>query len=102
MARVCGVTGRIAVEANVGAISAVMRYGTEEQKRLAASIVLAGDKPAICVTKSQAGSAATEMTASDPQRLSAGSHAAGRRVTARPPYAGNIGFWHRGLARMRP
>ena len=28
MARVCGVTGRIAVEANMGAISAVMRYGT--------------------------------------------------------------------------
>ena len=29
MARVCGVTGRIAVEANMGAISAVMRYGSE-------------------------------------------------------------------------
>ena len=37
MAQVCGVTGRIAVEANMGAISAVMQYGTEEQKKLAAS-----------------------------------------------------------------
>lgn len=62
MARVCGVTGRIAVEANMGAISAVMRYGTEAQKRLAAEIVLAGDKPAICITEPDAGSAATEMT----------------------------------------
>ncbi|HET8996457.1 MAG TPA: 3-sulfinopropanoyl-CoA desulfinase [Acetobacteraceae bacterium] len=62
MARVCGVTGRIAVEANMGAISAVMRYGTEAQKRLAAELVLAGDKPAICITEPDAGSAATEMT----------------------------------------
>ena len=36
MARVCGVTGRIAVETNMGAISAVMQYGSEAQKRLAA------------------------------------------------------------------
>jgi len=62
MSRVCGVTGRIAVEANMGAISAVMRYGTEVQKRLAAELVLAGDKPAICITEPEAGSAATEMT----------------------------------------
>src|SRR5271169_7022396 len=62
MARVCGVTGRIAVEANMGAISAVMRYGSEKQKKLAAELVLAGDKPAICITEPEAGSAATEMT----------------------------------------
>jgi 3-sulfinopropanoyl-CoA desulfinase len=61
-ARVCGVTGRIAVEANMGAISAVMEYGTETQKRLAAELVLNGDKPAICITEPDAGSAATEMT----------------------------------------
>ena len=29
MAQVCGVTGRIVVEANMGAISALMHYGTE-------------------------------------------------------------------------
>jgi len=62
MARVCGVTGRISVEANMGAISAVMQYGTEGQKRLAADCVLGGDKPAICITEPDAGSAATEMT----------------------------------------
>ena len=62
MARICGVTGRIAVEANMGAISAVMRYGSEPQRRLAAELVLAGDKPAICITEPDAGSAATEMT----------------------------------------
>src|SRR6185312_2535778 len=62
MARVCGVTGRIAVEANMGAISAVMHYGSEAQRRLAADLVLSGDKPAICITEPDAGSAATEMT----------------------------------------
>ncbi|HEY6431060.1 MAG TPA: 3-sulfinopropanoyl-CoA desulfinase [Acetobacteraceae bacterium] len=62
MAKVCGVTGRIAVEANMGAISAIMLYGSEAQKRLAAGLVLDGDKPAICITEPDAGSAATEMT----------------------------------------
>ena len=62
MAQVCGVTGRITVEANMGAISALMQYGTETQKRLGAGLVLAGDKPAICITEPGAGSAASEMT----------------------------------------
>ncbi len=62
MAQVCGVTGRIVVEANMGAISAVMHYGTEAQKKLAAAMVLGGDKPAICITEPDAGSAASEMT----------------------------------------
>ena len=62
MAKVCGVTGRIAVEANMGAISTIMAYGSEVQKRLAAELVLAGDKPAICITEPQAGSAVNEMT----------------------------------------
>ncbi|HET9150919.1 MAG TPA: acyl-CoA dehydrogenase family protein [Gemmatimonadales bacterium] len=62
MARVCGITGRIVVEANMGAIGAIMRYGTEAQKKLAAALVLDGDKPAICITEPGAGSAASEMT----------------------------------------
>ena len=62
MAKVCGVTGRIVVEANMGGIAAVMRYGAEAQKVMAAEMVLAGDKPAICITEPGAGSAATEMT----------------------------------------
>jgi alkylation response protein AidB-like acyl-CoA dehydrogenase len=39
-----------------------MAYGSPAQKRLAADLVLAGDKPAICITEPEAGSAATEMT----------------------------------------
>ena len=62
MARVCGVTGRIVVEGNMGAISTVMKYGSDEQKKLAASYVLQGDKPAICITEPGAGSAASQMT----------------------------------------
>ncbi len=62
MAKVCGVTGRIAVECNMGAISAIMAYGSDAQKKLAADLVLAGDKPAICITEPDAGSAASKMT----------------------------------------
>src|ERR1044072_4566364 len=62
MAKRCTVTARIVVETNMGAISTVMAYGTEEQKRLAAGLVLAGDKPAICITEPDAGSDATAMT----------------------------------------
>ncbi|TDJ15043.1 MAG: acyl-CoA dehydrogenase [Gammaproteobacteria bacterium] len=62
MAKVCGVTGRIVVEGNMGAIGAIMKYGSEAQKRLAAELVLAGDKPAICITEPEAGSAAGDMT----------------------------------------
>jgi alkylation response protein AidB-like acyl-CoA dehydrogenase len=62
MAKACTVTGRIIVETNMGAISTVMAYGSEAQKRLAADLVLAGDKPAICITEPQAGSDAMAMT----------------------------------------
>lgn len=61
MARNCGVTGRIVVEANMGGIGAVMAYGTDEQRRLVAPYVLAGDKPVIAITEPEAGSAATDM-----------------------------------------
>ncbi len=68
MAKACSVTARIAVETNMGAISAVMAYGTEEQRRMAADMVLAGDKPAICITEPAAGSSAGEMTTRADQR----------------------------------
>lgn len=61
VAKFCTVSARIVVEANMGAISAVMAYGTEEQKRLAAGLVLGGDKPAICITEPEAGSDAAAM-----------------------------------------
>src|SRR5882724_9582771 len=62
MAKCCTVTARIAVETNMGAISTVMAYGSEEQKKLAAGLVLSGDKPAICITEPDAGSDTTAMT----------------------------------------
>jgi 3-sulfinopropanoyl-CoA desulfinase len=62
MAKSCTVTARIVVETNMGAISTVMAYGSEAQKKLAAGLVLAGDKPAICITEPEAGSDALAMT----------------------------------------
>ena len=59
MAKCCTVTARIAVETNMGAVSTVMAYGSDEQKKLTASMVLSGDKPAICITEPDAGSDAT-------------------------------------------
>ena len=62
MAKACATMGRITVEANMGAIGAIMAYGSEAQKRTAADCVLAGDKPAILISEPNAGSAASEMT----------------------------------------
>lgn len=62
VARTCAVSARIVVETNMGGVSAIMAYGSDAQKAMAARLVLAGDKPAICITEPQAGSAATEMT----------------------------------------
>ncbi|MGI9260931.1 MAG: 3-sulfinopropanoyl-CoA desulfinase [Woeseiaceae bacterium] len=62
IAKCCATMGRITVEANMGAIGAIMAYGSESQKKLVAPYVLQGDKPAICITEPKAGSAATEMT----------------------------------------
>lgn len=62
LARVCGVSARIMVEANMGAVGAILAYGTAAQREAAATHVLSGDKPAICITEPGAGSAATEMT----------------------------------------
>lgn len=61
IARACTLSARIVVEANMGGISAIMAYGTDEQRAYAAPFVLAGDKPAICITEPETGSAATEM-----------------------------------------
>lgn len=61
LARHCTLTARVFVEANMGAIGAIMAYGSEAQKQLCAPLVLAGDKPAICISEPDAGSAATDM-----------------------------------------
>lgn len=62
MAKACATMGRITVEANMGAIGAIAQYGTLGQLKIAAELVLAGDKPAICISEPNAGSAASEMT----------------------------------------
>jgi alkylation response protein AidB-like acyl-CoA dehydrogenase len=62
MAKNCTVTARIVVETNMGALSTVMAYGSDAQKKLAARLVLEGDKPAICITEPDAGSDAMSMT----------------------------------------
>jgi butyryl-CoA dehydrogenase len=61
IAKACTLSARVVVEGNMGGISAVMGYGSDEQKAFCAPHVLAGDKPAICITEPEAGSAATEM-----------------------------------------
>jgi len=62
MAKSCTVTARIVVETNMGAILTVMAYGSDAQKKLAARLVLEGDKPAICITEPDAGSDALAMS----------------------------------------
>ncbi len=62
IARACGACGRIVVETNMGAVGAILAYGTPAQRQVAARSVLSGDKPAICISEPEAGSAASEMT----------------------------------------
>ena len=62
MAKACAAMGRVTVDSNMGAIGAIAKYGTAEQLKIAAELVLAGDKPAICISEPNAGSAASEMT----------------------------------------
>ena len=61
VARACGITGRIVVEGNVGAVGALKAYGTEAQKKRYFPWVLDGEKPAIAISEAGAGSAATDM-----------------------------------------
>ena len=61
IAKVCGVSGRFVVDTNMGAVPAIMEYGSHQQKSLTADLVLAGDKPAICISEPEAGSDAKSM-----------------------------------------
>src|SRR5438034_1601080 len=63
LAKHCGASARIVVETNMGAIGAILKYGTPAQRKLAAELVLSGHKPASCHTAPQAGRAATARTA---------------------------------------
>ncbi|UCE52936.1 MAG: acyl-CoA dehydrogenase family protein [Desulfobacterales bacterium] len=61
-AKYCGVTARIIVETNMGALGCVMAFGTDEQRKLVAHRILdQGDKPAIAMTEPEAGTALTDL-----------------------------------------
>ncbi|WP_339647330.1 acyl-CoA dehydrogenase family protein, partial [Jannaschia helgolandensis] len=62
VAGACTLTARILVEGNMGALTAVMSYGTDAQKAQWAEGVMSGDKPAICISEPGAGSDARAMT----------------------------------------
>ena len=57
ISKYCAVTGRVVVDTNVGALGAVMAYGTDRQRELLADRILnEADKPAIAMTEPGAGS----------------------------------------------
>ncbi len=61
-AKYCGVTARVLVETNMGALGCVMAYGTDEQRKLVSGRILnEGDKPAIGMTEPEAGTALTDL-----------------------------------------
>jgi len=64
VARVCGATGRILVDSNLGPVGAIIHYGTEEQKQRFLPKVVRGDKPAIAITEPRIGSAASDLETS--------------------------------------
>ena len=61
VARVCGVTGRILVDSNLGPVGAIVHYGSEAQKQKYLPRVVQGDKPAIAITEPARGSAASDL-----------------------------------------
>lgn len=62
IAKYCGVTARVVVETNMGALGCIMAYGTEAQQREVARRVLEdGDKPAIGMTEPNAGTDLTSL-----------------------------------------
>lgn len=61
IAKYCGVTARVVVETNMGALGSVMAYGTEAQQgEIARRVLEDGDKPVIGMTEPGAG---TDLTA---------------------------------------
>ena len=65
----CGVTARIVVETNMGALGAVMAYGTEAQQReIARRVLEGGDKPAIGMTEPNAGTDLTSLRTTATER----------------------------------
>ena len=62
IAKGCGVSGRIVVDGNLGALSIIMQAGSEEMKHHVAELVLSGDKPVIQITEPAGGTDVNAMT----------------------------------------
>ncbi|MBI2908792.1 MAG: acyl-CoA dehydrogenase family protein [Chloroflexi bacterium] len=72
IAKYCGVSARVVVETNMGALGSIMAYGTDEQRVLVAGRILEeGDKPAIGMTEPEAG---TDLTALKTTAVKTGNH----------------------------
>jgi len=62
VAKYCGVSARVIVETNMGALGCIMAYGSPEQAKVVAERILReGDKPAIGMTEPEAGTALTDL-----------------------------------------
>ena len=55
IAKGCGISGRIVVDGNLGALSIIMSAGPDWMKRRVESLVLAGDKPVIAISAADRG-----------------------------------------------
>lgn len=65
VARHCGISGRLIVDHNFGAVMTILNFGTEEQKRRVLPEVCSGKSlMSIGMTEPEAGSALTELTTS--------------------------------------
>ncbi|HET8616826.1 MAG TPA: acyl-CoA dehydrogenase family protein [Actinomycetales bacterium] len=58
----CGVSGRIVVDGNLGALSIVLKAGSDALKKHVADLVLAGDKPVIQISEPGSGTDVNSMT----------------------------------------
>lgn len=65
VARHCGISGRLIVDHNFGAVGTILNFGTEEQRTRVLPGVARGETlMAIAMTEPEAGSALTELTTS--------------------------------------
>lgn len=63
VARHCGISGRLIVDHNFGAVMTILNFGTEEQRKRVLPKVCAGEAlMSIGMTEPEAGSALTELT----------------------------------------
>lgn len=65
VARHCGVSARLIVDHNFGAVGTILNFGTEEQRRCVLPLICSGEKLiSIAMTEPEAGSGLTDLTTS--------------------------------------